>query len=109
MDGLAAGMSQERKGRAGDETDAGASETTGGRREFVKWVEVATTMGHTQAVIIAGRLESYHIPTRITQEAAGSSVLPVNVGILSQAQVLVPEEYEAVALEILAQEMDEEE
>jgi hypothetical protein len=109
MDGLVAGLAHGRSQPRRDEADSGAAETTGGRPEYVKWVEVATTVGHANAVIISGRLESNDIPTRITQEAAGTSVLPVNVGILSQAQVWVPEEYEAAAREILAQEMEEEE
>jgi hypothetical protein len=66
-------------------------------------------MGRANAAIIAGRLDNHNIPTRITQEAAGASVFPVNVGILSQASVWVPEEYEAAALEILAHEVDGEE
>jgi hypothetical protein len=109
MDGLAAGMSKGRSRPAGDEADAGAKETTGGRREAVRWVRVATTIGRGRAVIIAGRLESHDIPTRVTQEAAGASVLPVGAGLLAQAHVLVPEEYEAVAGEILAEDADEEE
>jgi hypothetical protein len=109
MDGLVAGLIHGRSRPLRDEDETGATETTGGRPEFVKWVEVATTVGHANAVIISGRLESNNIPTRITQEAAGTSVLPVNVGILSQAQVWVPEEYEAAAREILAHDADEEE
>jgi hypothetical protein len=109
MDELAAGLAQGRSQLAGDATDSGASATTGGRPEFAKWVEVATAVGRTNAAIICGRLESYQIPCRITQEAAGSSVLPVNVGVLAEAHVWVPEEYEAVAREILAEELDDEE
>lgn len=109
MDELVAGLAQGRGEPAGHEADHSASEATGGRPEFVKWVEVVTTMGRANAVIICGRLESYYIPARITQEAAGSSVLPVNVGILAQAHIWVPEEFETTAREILSQEMDDEE
>jgi hypothetical protein len=109
MDGLVSGFAQGRNRSAGPESDAAAAETPRGGPEPVKWVEVATTMGRANAVIISGRLESHDIPTRITQEAAGASVLPVNVGILAQAHVWVPEEYEEAAREILAQDVDEEE
>jgi hypothetical protein len=109
MDGLVAGFAERRHQPTGRESDAAAADTTRGGSEPVKWVEVATTMGRANAVIIAGRLESHDIPTRITQEAAGASVLPVNVGILAQAHVWVPEEYEEAARAILAQDVDEEE
>jgi len=74
-----------------------------------EWVSVATTLGKSNATIIAGRLESHGILTRVTQEAAGISVFPVNVGILAEAHVWVQKESVALAQEILSSDLDEEE
>jgi hypothetical protein len=84
-------------------------ESAQGGDEPVKWARAAMVAGIQNAIIIAGRLESYGILTRVTQEAAGVSVFPVNVGILSQAHVWVPQESLDRAKEILASVEDEEE
>jgi hypothetical protein len=81
-------------------------ESAHGGNEPVEWARVATVAGIQLATIIAGRLESYGILTRVTQEAAGVSVFPVNVGILSQAHVWVPQESLERAMEILASNED---
>jgi hypothetical protein len=66
-------------------------------------------MGTPNAVIIAGRLGTHQIPTRVTQEAAGARAFAVTVGILGTAHVWVPEEYVALAESVLATEWDDEE
>lgn len=97
----------------GNSTDEGgrvaAGETTGGHEEPVCWVRVATATGTPNATIIAGRLESVGIPTRVTQEAAGINVIAVNVGLLGTAYVWVPEEFEEQALQVLSETWDDEE
>ncbi len=85
------------------------SETTSSHDEEVNWVSVASAVGTPNAVIIAGRLQSYNIPTRVTQEAAGVHAIAVTVGLLGTARVWVPEEYQAQAEAILATDADEEE
>jgi hypothetical protein len=85
------------------------TETTPSHDEEVSWVNVATAVGTPNAVIIAGRLESYGIPTRVTQEPAGVHAIAVTVGLLGTARVWVPEEYREQAEEILATDADEEE
>ena len=104
MDAMAAGLE-------GDQSHAKdqAGETTSGKDQEIRWVQVATAIGTPNAVIIAGRLESVQIPTRVTQESAGMSTFAVNVGILGTAHVWVPEEYKDRALDLLADAADEEE
>lgn len=85
------------------------SESAFGGDEHPQWMRVATAMGIANATIIAGRLEAEGIMTRVTQEAAGVSVFPVNVGLLSEAHVWVPEESYDQAAEILGSDWDEEE
>lgn len=89
--------------------DRARTETTSAHDEGVNWVNVATAVGTPNAVIIAGRLESYDIPTRVTQEPAGVHAIAVTVGLLGTARVWVPEEYQEQAEEILARDADEEE
>jgi hypothetical protein len=89
--------------------DRATIETTSAHDEEVNWVNVATAVGTPNAVIIAGRLESYDIPTRVTQEPAGVHAIAVTVGLLGTARVWVPEEYKEQAEEILATDADEEE
>ena len=85
------------------------AEGTGGGEDSVQWVRVASTTGTPNAVIIAGRLESNGIPTRVTQESIGVHVFAVNVGVLGTAYVWVPQEREEQATSILALEWEEEE
>ena len=89
--------------------DHARAETTSAHDEGVNWVSVATAVGTPNAVIIAGRLQSYDIPTRVTQEPAGVHAIAVTVGLLGTARVWVPEEYKEQAEEILAWDADEEE
>ncbi len=80
-----------------------------GDQESVVWVEVVSTAGTPNAIVIAGRLESCQIPTRVTQESAGVFGYAVNVGILGTARVWVPEEFKEEAERILEMDWDEEE
>jgi hypothetical protein len=89
--GLAGSLSED--GRAGE------SETTGGDDEPVDWVPVMIAMGEIEANVIAGRLNSEGIPTRIRQEAAGAAYA-LGIG-LGKVLVLVPESVEERALRIL--------
>jgi len=109
MDALAAGLAAGQEQPLDNSEDSAVAETSSGGRDAVEWVSVATAVGTPNATIIAGRLESNHIPTRVTQEAAGVHALAVNVGMLGVAHVWVPAEYEEQSLDILAQEWDEEE
>ena len=101
MDALAAGLSAGRVRPLDDEKEIAPAEATRGQDEPVEWAEVAATMGTPNAVIIAGRLETHNIPTRVTQEAAGR-VYAINVGVLGTAHVWVPQEFAEQAEEILA-------
>lgn len=91
--------------------DSDSSEETipGGKKE-VRWVEVAQTLGLTQAQIMAGRLQSENIPAYAWQEGAGQAT-GLLIGLLGAGHVMVPEEHEERALEILSneEEFDEEE
>jgi len=96
-----------------DETDkAGeassqAGETTPGGQETVRWVSVATTMGPLRAEVLRGRLEAEGIPALVIREAAGG-IYAVTVGLLGEADVLVPEELAERAREILGEDIEEE-
>ena len=81
------------------------SETTPGGKKEVKWVEVAQTFGLTQAQIIAGRLHAEDIPAYAWQEGAGQATGLV-VGLLGAGHVMVPQEFEERALEILSDEVE---
>ena len=85
-------------------------ETTPGDKKEVHWVEVAQTFGLAQAHIMAGRLKSEGIPAYAWQEGAGQAAGLV-VGLLGAGHVMVPEEFETQALDILSdvEEIDENE
>lgn len=78
-------------------------ETTPGGKKEVRWVEVAQTFGLAQAQILAGRLQAEGIPAYAWQEGAGQAA-GLLVGLLGAGHVLVPEEYEDQALDILSHE-----
>jgi hypothetical protein len=80
-------------------------ETFPGGKQEVKWVEVAQTFGLTQAQIIAGRLQAENIPAYAWQEGAGQATGLV-VGLLGAGHVMVPEEFEERALEILSDDVE---
>ncbi len=87
--------------------DADRETTPGGKRE-VRWKEVAQTLGLAPAQILAGRLQAEGIPAYAWQEGAGQATGLV-VGLLGAGHVMVPEQYEERALEILSdtEEIDE--
>jgi hypothetical protein len=85
------------------------AQTTRGGEESVTWVKVASAAGTPNATVIAGRLESCDIPTRVTQESAGVFGYAVNVGILGTAHVWVPEDLKEQADRVLEMDWDEEE
>ncbi|MCA9875855.1 MAG: DUF2007 domain-containing protein [Anaerolineales bacterium] len=74
--------------------------------EEVRWVTVAQTFGITQATIIVGRLRAEGVPARAWQEGAGQATGLI-IGELGAGHVVVPEAFEAQALEILAEAPDE--
>ena len=61
-----------------------------GEDEPSSWVRVLTVYTPAEAHIAVARLRDDGIPARLSQEAA-SSALPVNVGMLGQIHILVPE------------------
>jgi hypothetical protein len=73
--------------------------------EEVRWVTVSETYGLVPATIIVGRLRAEGIPARAWQEGAGQATGLI-VGDLGTGHVLVPEEYEAAALDILSEEYE---
>jgi hypothetical protein len=85
--------------------DAGESQetTSGGKQEEVRWVEVAQTPGLTPAQIMAGRLQAEGIPAYAWQEGAGQATGLV-IGLLGAGHVMVPEEFEDKALQILSED-----
>jgi hypothetical protein len=80
-------------------------DTTPGDKKEVHWVEVAQTFGLAQAQILAGRLKAEGIPTYAWQEGAGQAA-GLLVGLLGAGHVMVPQEYEQEALEILSDEVE---
>ncbi|MFH1080272.1 MAG: DUF2007 domain-containing protein [Pseudomonadota bacterium] len=53
------------------------------------WSVVYTASGMTQAKIIAGRLETEGIPTRLKYEAAGT-IYAITINGLGEVKILVP-------------------
>lgn len=71
------------------------------------WYVVAEVAGVTNAEIVAGLLRSARIPVYLYREAAGSSALPLTVGLLGSVTVAVPEIYYAEALALLDADSDQ--
>jgi len=80
-------------------------DTTPGDKKEVHWVEAAQTFGLAQAQILAGRLKAEGIPAYAWQEGAGQAA-GLLVGLLGAGHVMVPEEFEQEALEILSDEVE---
>ncbi len=70
------------------------------------WYVVAEVGGLVNAEVIAGLLRAARIPVYLYREAAGSSALPLTVGMLGAVTVAVPEIYYAEALALLDAEND---
>jgi hypothetical protein len=77
-----------------DETDA------------VFWEAVATASGMTQANLIAGRLESEGIPTKLDYEAAGA-IYAITIDGLGEVRILVPADDWDRAREVLSRSYEE--
>jgi hypothetical protein len=71
------------------------------------WYVVAYAVSMTDAEIPAGLLRSAGIPVFLFREAAGSSAIPVSVGLLGGVRVAVPEAYYAEAMALLDFEDDD--
>ena len=67
-----------------------------------RWVLVETVQGELQAEILRGLLEAQGFPVLLSQEGAGRA-LGLNVGPLGEVEILVPEENQEEALQILDQ------
>jgi hypothetical protein len=65
------------------------------------WYVVAHATDLTNAEIVAGLLRSAAIPVFLFREAAGSSAIPVSVGLLGGVDIAVPEAYYAEAMALL--------
>ena len=72
------------------------------------WVAVQAASGMADAAIIAGRLETEGIPTRLEYEAAGI-IYAVTVDGLGEVKIMVPRENLERAREILAHTFEREE
>ena len=70
------------------------------------WRLVATASGLTQARIIAGRLESGGIATRLRYEAAGS-IYAITIDGLGEVRILVPIADWVRAKELLSRSYEE--
>jgi hypothetical protein len=79
-----------------------------GEPKQIHWEIVARTAGLMPAQIIVGRLNSLGIPARAWQEGAGDA-LGLTIGLLGTGHVEVPEEFVDQALEILADDVEEDE
>jgi hypothetical protein len=71
------------------------------------WYVVAHAVDMTTAEIPAGLLRSAGIPVYLFREAAGSSAIPVSVGLLGGVDVAVPEAYFAEAMALLDEGSDD--
>jgi hypothetical protein len=70
------------------------------------WEVIATAAGMTQAKIIAGRLESEGIPTKLRYEAAGT-IYAITVDGLGEVKILVPVPDWERAKELLSRSYDD--
>jgi len=66
-----------------------------------RWVVVETVQGELQAEILRGFLEAQGFPVLLSQEGAGRAI-GLSVGPLGEVEILVPEENQKDAQQILA-------
>jgi hypothetical protein len=88
-----------------DENSRAIVKKTGPDRKT--WYVVAYAVDMVVAEIPAGLLRSAGIPVFLFREAAGSSAIPLTVGLLAGVEVAVPEEYYEEAVALLDDEEDE--
>lgn len=74
--------------------------------DTVFWEAVATASGITQANIIAGRLDSEGIPTKLHYEAAGA-IYAITIDGLGEVRILVPVADWERARDILSRSYDD--
>lgn len=67
----------------------------------INWEILDEVAGNVNAELIRSYLEAYEIPVVLSQEGAGHSVFPVNVGRFGRVQILVPSEYLEQAQQLL--------
>ena len=75
-------------------------------KDEAAWEVVAIASGMTQANLIAGRLASEGIATRLRYEAAGS-IYAITIDGLGEVRILVPPDESLRAKELLARTYDE--
>jgi hypothetical protein len=78
------------KGKSESNEKSAEGEAGKGDDEPSSWVRALTVYTPVEAQIAAARLRDEGIPVRLSQEAA-SSAFPLNVGLLGQIHILVPE------------------
>ncbi len=66
-----------------------------------KWVTAYTASGMANANIVAGRLETEGIPTRLKYEAVGA-IYAITIDGLGKVEILVPESFLGNAREVLS-------
>ncbi len=67
------------------------------------WVKVYTAQGLAEAHIVKGLLEFNGIPVNLDYEAVGP-ILGITMNGLGEVRILVPQEWEGKALELLQKE-----
>lgn len=65
-----------------------------------EWVTIAHANNRMEAEVIGGLLRSENIPVFIRQEGAGQAI-GIYVGILGLVDVMVPSQYEELAISLL--------
>ncbi|MBN1668080.1 MAG: DUF2007 domain-containing protein [Anaerolineales bacterium] len=65
-----------------------------------QWVTITTVQGELQAELMRGLLEAQGVPVQLIQEGLGR-VYGLGVGPLAEVEILVSEEYQSEALEII--------
>lgn len=70
------------------------------------WERIATASGMAQAKIIAGRIESEGIPTKLSYEAAGA-IYAITIDGLGEVKILVPASDWERAKELLSRSYDD--
>lgn len=88
-----------------DQNENAIEKRTGPDRKT--WYVVAYAADMVVAEIPAGLLRSADIPVFLFREAAGSSAIPVTLGLLGGVEVAVPEAYYEEAMTLLEGEDDD--
>jgi hypothetical protein len=70
-----------------------------------KWVSLTKVQGDLQAELLRGLLEAQEIPVLLSREGAGRAY-GINVGLLGEVEILVPDEFAQEAKIILTMYKD---